>query len=147
MRALFSDVSIVYLHLLLPEDQKSGLPFTSGPLERFADSPALVSPAEERQIPAHVWKALQDSLLAQLDLRLDRPQIFRNFLHAIRPTHQPTLHYLHMLLPHVPYEYLRSGQTYSVDGGHPGITKEIWSGDVVGHYPELSALFAASRVR
>ena len=130
MRALFSDVSIVYLHLLLPEDQKSGLPSLQARWKDFADSPALVSPAEERQIPAHVWKALQDSLLAQLDLRLDRPQIFRNFLHAIRPTHQPTLHYLHMLLPHVPYEYLRSGQTYSVDGGHPGITKEIWSGDV-----------------
>ncbi|MCE2485335.1 MAG: sulfatase-like hydrolase/transferase [Desulfurellaceae bacterium] len=130
MQALFSDVGIVYLHLLLPEDQKSGLPSLQARWKDFGGGPALASPAEERQIPAHVWKALQDSLLAQLDLRLDRPQIFRSFLRAIRPTPQPTLHYLHILLPHVPYEYLRSGQTYSVDGGHPGITKEIWSGDV-----------------
>ena len=129
MRALFSDVSIVYLHLLLPEDQKSGLPSLQARWKDFAGGPALLSQAEERQIPAHVWESLQDSILAQLDLRLDRPRIFRNFLHAIRPTHQPTLHYLHILLPHVPYEYLRSGQTYSVDGGHPGKKKEIWGDD------------------
>ena len=129
MQSLFSDVSIVYLHILLPEDQKSGLPSLQARWKDFAGGPVLASQAEERQIPAHVWKSLQDSILAQLDLRLDRPQIFRNFLHAIRPTQQPTLHYLHILLPHVPYEYLRSGQTYSADGGHPGITKEIWSGD------------------
>ena len=130
VRTLFSDVSIVYLHILLPEDQKSGLPSLQARWRNFAGDPALLSHAEERQIPAHVWKSLQDSILAQLDLRLDRPQIFHRFLHAIRPTHQPTVYYLHILLPHVPYEYLRSGQTYSVDGGHPGITKEIWSGDV-----------------
>ena len=129
MRTLFSDVGIVYLHILLPEDQKSGLPSLQARWRDFAGGPALLSQAEERQIPAHVWKSLQDSILAQLDLRLDRPRIFHNFLHAMRPTHQPTLYYLHILLPHVPYEYLRSGQTYSADGGHPGITKEIWSGD------------------
>ena len=55
--------------------------------------------------------------------------MFHNFLHTIRPTHQPTLYYLHILLPHVPYEHLRSGQTYSIDGGHPGKTNETWSGD------------------
>ena len=130
MQSLFSDVSIIYLHILLPEDQKSSLPSLQARWRDFAGGSALLSQAEERQIPAHVWKSLQESILAQLDLRLDRPQIFRNFLHTIRPTYQPTLYYLHILLPHVPYEYLRSGQTYSVDGGHPGITKEIWSGDV-----------------
>ena len=129
MRALFSDVSIVYLHILLPEDQKSGLPSLQARWRDFAGGPALLSQAEERQIPAHVWESLQDSILAQLDLRLDRPQIFHNFLHSIRPTHQPTLYYLHILLPHVPYEHLRSGQTYSVDGGHPGKANETWSGD------------------
>ena len=116
MRTLFSDVGIVYLHLLLPEDQKSALPSLQARWRDFAGVPALLSQAEERQIPAHAWKSLQDSILAQLDLRLDRPRIFHSFLHAIRPTHQPTLHYLHILLPHVPYEYLQSGQTYSVDG-------------------------------
>ncbi len=129
MRTLFSDVGIVYLHILLPEDQKAGLPALQARWKDFAGGPALLSQAEERQIPAHAWKSLQDSILAQLDLRLDRPRIFHSFLHAIRPTHQPTLHYLHILLPHVPYEYLRSGQTYSADGGHPGIAEEMWSGD------------------
>ena len=129
MRSLFSDVSIVYLHILLPEDQKSGLPSLQARWRDFAGGPALLSPAEERQIPAHVWKALQDSLIAQVSMHIDRPQVFSNFLRAIQPTQQPTLYYLHSLLPHAHYVYLPSGQVYSVDYGLNGLTKETWSSD------------------
>ena len=129
MRALFSDVSIVYLHLLLPEDQKSGLPSLQARWRDFAGGPALLSQAEERQIPAHVWEALQDSLVAQVSTHTDRPRVFSNFLRAIQPAQQPTLYYLHSLLPHAHYVYLPSGQVYSVDYGLNGLTKETWSGD------------------
>ena len=129
MQALFSDVSIVYLHILLPEDQKSGLPSLQARWRDFAGGPALLSQAEERQIPAHVWEALQDSLIAQVSMHFDRPQVFSNFLHAIQPTRQPTLYYLHSLLPHAHYVYLPSGQVYSVDYGLNGLTKETWSSD------------------
>ena len=129
MRALFSDVSIVYLHLLLPEDQKSALPSLQARWRDFAGVPALLSQAEERQIPAHVWEALQDSLVAQVSTHTDRPRVFSNFLRAIQPAQQPTLYYLHSLLPHAHYVYLPSGQVYSVDYGLNGLTKETWSGD------------------
>ena len=129
MQALFSDVSIVYLHILLPEDQQSSLPSLQARWQDFAGGPVLVSQAEERQIPAHVWKSLQDSLIAQVSTHADRSQVFHNFFRAIRPTQQPTLYYLHSLLPHTPYVYLPSGQVYSVDDGLNGLTKETWSGD------------------
>lgn len=129
MRTLLSDISIVYLHILLPEDQKSGLPSLQARWRDFAGGPALLSQAEERQIPAHVWEALQDSLIAQVSMHTDRPQVFDNFLRAIQPTRQPTLYYLHSLLPHAHYVYLPSGQVYSVDYGLNGLTKETWSGD------------------
>ena len=129
MRALFSDVGIVYLHILLPEDQKSALPSLQARWRDFAGSPALLSQAEERQIPAQVWEALQDSLIARVSMHIDRPQVFSNFLRAIQPTQQPTLYYLHSLLPHAHYVYLPSGQIYSVDYGLNGLTKETWSGD------------------
>ena len=129
MRALFSDVGIVYLHILLPEDQKSALPSLQARWRDFAGDPALLSQAEERQIPAHVWEALQDSLIAQVSMHIDRPRVFYNFLRAIQPTQQPTLYYLHSLLPHAHYVYLPSGQVYSVDYGLNGLTKETWSGD------------------
>ena len=129
MQALFSDVSIVYLHILLPEDQQSSLPSLQARWQDFAGGPALLSQAEERQIPAHVWESLQDSLIAQVSMHIDRPRVFRNFLRAIQPTQRPTLYYLHSLLPHAHYVYLPSGQVYSVDYGLNGLTKETWSGD------------------
>lgn len=129
MQSLLSDISIVYLHILLPEDQKSALPSLQARWRDFAGSPALLSQAEERQIPAQVWEALQDSLIARVSMHIDRPQVFSNFLRAIQPTQQPTLYYLHSLLPHAHYVYLPSGQVYSVDYGLNGLTKETWSGD------------------
>ena len=129
MQALFSDVSIVYLHILLPEDQKSGLPSLQARWKDFAGGPALLSQAENRQIPAHVWKSFQDSLIGRVSTHADRPQVFHNFLRAIQPTQQPTLYYLHSLLPHSHYVYLPSGQVHSVDYGLNGLTKEAWSGD------------------
>ncbi len=129
MQSLLSDISIVYLHILLPEDQKSALPSLQARWKDFADGLALLSQAEERQIPAHVWKSFQDSLVAQVSGHIDRPQVFHNFLRAIQPTPQPTLYYLHSLLPHAHYVYLPSGQVYSVDYGLNGLTKETWSGD------------------
>ena len=62
-------------------------------------------------------------------MHTDRPQVFHNFLRTIQPTQQPTLFYLHSLLPHAHYSYLPSGQVYSLDYGLNGLTKETWSGD------------------
>jgi hypothetical protein len=42
------------------------------------------------------------------------------FLAAIEPSERPRLHVLHVLLPHVPYQYLPSGRAYSNGRALPG---------------------------
>jgi Sulfatase len=46
-------------------------------------------------------------------LRANQPSRFNNFLDQLRPSDQPTLHFLHVLLPHQPWKYLPSGVQYS----------------------------------
>ena len=126
MQALLSDVSIVYLHILLPEDQKSGLPSLQARWKDFRHGPGQ---ADERRGSAEAWKSLGAAMMAKLHVRGNRLQVFHNFLGSIQPTQQPSLFYLHSLLPHAAYSYLSSGQAYSVDYGLNGLTKETWSGD------------------
>ena len=44
---------------------------------------------------------------------------------SIEPGEDPTLHYLHLLLPHAPYHFLPSGQTYDPDATLAGGISEI----------------------
>ena len=50
------------------------------------------------------------------DARLDQPKRFTDFVASLTPSDRPTLHFLHLLLPHAPYRFLPSGATY---GGAP----------------------------
>lgn len=42
----------------------------------------------------------------------NQPARLRTFLAGLRPTDRPTLHFLHLLLPHTPWSYLPSGMRY-----------------------------------
>nr|MDT0657440.1 sulfatase-like hydrolase/transferase [Micromonospora sp. DSM 115978] len=42
----------------------------------------------------------------------NQPARFTDFLAELRPTERPTLHFLHLLLPHSPWNYLPSGVRY-----------------------------------
>ena len=46
-------------------------------------------------------------------LRLNQPSRFTDFLKGIKRTDTPTLHFLHILLPHAPWRYLPSGVEYN----------------------------------
>jgi Sulfatase len=46
-------------------------------------------------------------------LRLNQPSRFTDFLEGLKATDTPTLHFLHILLPHVPWRYLPSGVEYN----------------------------------
>jgi hypothetical protein len=46
-------------------------------------------------------------------LKANQPSRFNAFLDQLRPADQPTLHFLHILLPHQPWKYLPSGVQYS----------------------------------
>jgi hypothetical protein len=46
-------------------------------------------------------------------MRANEPVRFRAFVDGLRPAPEPTLHYLHLLLPHKPWRYLPSGVSYT----------------------------------
>jgi hypothetical protein len=46
-------------------------------------------------------------------LRLNQPSRFTDFLNGLERTDTPTLHFLHILLPHAPWRYLPSGVEYN----------------------------------
>ncbi|MGC4868953.1 sulfatase-like hydrolase/transferase [Micromonospora sp. DT53] len=52
--------------------------------------------------PKFRWDSLDDN----------QPARFTSFLAGLRPTTRPTLHFLHLLMPHSPWAYLPSGARY-----------------------------------
>jgi hypothetical protein len=46
-------------------------------------------------------------------LRLNQPSRFNDFLGGLKDSDRPTMHFLHLLLPHAPWRYLPSGNEYN----------------------------------
>jgi hypothetical protein len=80
---LASDVAVVYLHVILPEDMRDRLPSTS-----------------------HAWRGFAT------EAGREPAAVFEQFVSSIEPTDRPPLYFAHTLLPHVPWRYLPSGRTY-----------------------------------
>lgn len=124
---LVRDVGVVALHVFLPEPMTRGLPRVDQSWKGFSDAgPALGSGlgAERR--------GMTDERRAKLFG--DRHGAFQRFLDSIEPHRGPSLYFLHILLPHRPWEYLPSGRRYAptrdlgVRGG-PWGPQEWWSVD------------------
>jgi hypothetical protein len=102
---LLSDVGVVYGHVLLPGDLTARLPSISS-----------------------TWMDFRDNALHDLK---NRDEEFRAFVASIEPTPQPTLWFLHTLLPHHPWRYLPSGTEYARATLIPGLTEDRWGPDAV----------------
>jgi hypothetical protein len=98
------DASVVFLHVVLPDDLRQILPPLSQDWKNFIQS----------QHWSRRWVSERD---------LDRRDGPRGFIAGISASDaQPTLYYLHALLPHEPYIYLRSGQQFTDSGDVAGLT-------------------------
>ncbi len=86
---LLRDVAVVYPHVLLPPDLTTGLPSITDNWENF-----------DRRI----------------DWQFGRQGKFLSFVDAIREGKAATLHFIHSILPHVPWQYLPSGKNYGGTG-------------------------------
>ncbi|MFH2203028.1 MAG: sulfatase-like hydrolase/transferase [Elusimicrobiota bacterium] len=112
LRAMLTDLSIVYLHLVLPGDLTARLPAVTRTWKNFSrpddDAPAQ-RPSDEEQL-----KMVQENEAGWK--YEDRPRDFLAFVDSIRPGPRPTLNFLHHMLPHPPWNYLASGKYYTVPG-------------------------------
>jgi hypothetical protein len=96
MSTLFHDLSLVYLHVILPARYSDGLP------------PVI-----------HTWKDFggkdhaTDGHAGPGGGTRDRGVIFRAFVASIDAKEPASLHFLHIMLPHSPWEYTPEGTRYS----------------------------------
>ena len=119
MRSLLTDLSIVYLHLLAPHAWRIHLPSITHDWMNFTtvDKPMTKDARNRTRLHEWLWKDIH------LERPVERPQQFMQFIDSIRSTDQPTLFFLHVLLPHIPYRMLPSGKHYAVQSVLPRLDK------------------------
>ena len=107
-------LSIAYLHAILPEHFREKLPPVN---QGWAEG---IPPSEK---PGEVWLRTGDNS------RRGQALAFINSISADGP--QPSLHFLHVLLPHIPLAYLPEGQRYGTERSLPGLldTRDRWVDD------------------
>jgi Sulfatase len=105
-----SDVSIVYLHVLLPDSLARHLPAVDRSWRDFRGG--AVAAEQERAGPTSQC-APACALVDNFD-----------------PEWPATLYFLHALTPHVPWRHLPSGKTYVGDtNAIPGLKDSVWQGE------------------
>ncbi|GFJ94756.1 hypothetical protein Prum_083980 [Phytohabitans rumicis] len=105
------------------ETPKGGLPVLLGESAKLLRQ--LASPSDSTQKPEESYQETTEKESgddapppASPDFRFDRlgdnqPARFTDFLAGLQPAAKPTLHFLHLLMPHGPWSYLPSGVRYS----------------------------------
>jgi hypothetical protein len=96
---LLHDAAIVYAHVVAPPAIEEDLAPTDQTLGPFADDGG-------RRGRRTVLRNLGGA---------GRPARFADWLETIDSSREPTLYFKHLLLPHVPWEYLPDGRRYSTD--------------------------------
>ncbi len=116
-RALAKDLGVVSLHLLLPEGARGGLPAVDQTFGGFTEGGR-----DEGSAPA------ANAPVSEVAFR-NRRQTFDDLLDGMRAGQErPGLHFLHLALPHIPWQYLPDGRQYAISGPDiPGLANEQWS--------------------
>lgn len=102
LRALLADSAVIYLHAILPAAWAADLPPVRGQWRHFRHD----------------------------EVTADQVASFERFLDAVRHAEDRTLYFLHVVLPHTPWQYLPSGRRYGC-GTHavPGLENDRWRDD------------------
>ena len=110
--AMLSDLSIVYPRIFLPRDMAAALPPLTNNWRDFA---------ADNQDWRRRWVRQRDR---------DRRVPPERFIEGIeRGDAQPTLYFLHALLPHEPYLYTNGGTQITEDPVLPGLREGRWTDD------------------
>jgi len=122
LQSLLSDVRVLFLHVTLPDAYKKNLPSITNKWGNFSKTETVPSAITgDTRILSR--KDLAEKLLSMK--KNDRPDIFRSFISDIDPTRKDSLNFIHILLPHGPFEYLPSTNRYKAvsELGLEGATK------------------------
>ena len=112
LAGILSDLAVVYLAVILPDDLAERLPpVTQG----WRDFTARTTFAERFFAP-------------RPDPR-DTAAAFLDSVSAAAAGDRPPLYFLHVLLPHHPWMLLRTGQRFTLQRGDVGLSNERWLDD------------------
>ena len=121
LKSLGKDLSIVGLHRVLPQRLAAQLPAVNQGFGNFA--------GQARDAPASGGEAAIPALAFE-----DRARQFERFVDGLDRDEPHTLSFIHILLPHTPWQYLPTGQQYTPPAGKevPGVNEGgVWTRDPV----------------
>jgi hypothetical protein len=132
MKGLWDDLSLVYLHTLLPDDLERDVPSVSegwGDFRGERTGPEATTVAARTRRAGRRQRPTRQARKRTLRGHLNggRPGRFESFVSDIRGGGRPRLHFIHALLPHVPFQYLPSGHAYRRGPGEeiPGLNSPV----------------------
>ena len=110
--SLWEDAGLAYAHLVLPTDLERDAPAVRRnwrQLEVVADPGAAAAETlrTRRESKRHRYRRLHSNLGSA------RVRRFERFVADIEGGSQPRLHFIHALLPHMPFRHLPSGRSYN----------------------------------
>ncbi len=116
LSALGEDLGIVFAHIVLPERWSRDLPSITRTWGDFAGG-GVTDGATDGVTGGATGGATNEELDAAPGhgRRNARAHVFRSFIDSLVPQDEPTLSFLHVTLPHVPWAYTRSGLLYDQD--------------------------------
>ncbi len=125
--SLLSDIGVMYLYIQLPAALTQSLPDITQSWKKF--TVARTKNISQLENPDDFNRAMSFE---------GRDAIFSRFVASILPDSKPSLNFLHILLPHVPWEYLPSGKRHSLREKNirglmgindEGIDSNLWKND------------------
>ena len=127
LSGMLLDLTIVYLHLILSADLRDRLPSVTDGWAGFAEEMEQFPGRREKL--KHAWVRAPFGWSGRWETGL-------RFIEGVRAVPHPTLHYLHLMLPHQHFEYLPSGRRYRARRGIPGLTGEQFNEEKQAEDPE-----------
>lgn len=124
LKSLYSDVDVIYLHLVSPPKLEARLPDISSSWLNFRHGGADTEASTDKTAVVEVKRGRQKEFWR------GRRAVFKKFLSSIKPSTRPTLDFIHVLLPHGPWEYFADGTQYAqIPGFGSARTFDTWEPD------------------
>jgi hypothetical protein len=129
-RMLASDLVVLYLYSVMPRDlAATHLPSLGYSWKGFG-APAAPPVTAALPITAAQRAAFRADTIFDEAAETGRPEAFRAFVAGVRRADAPSLHFIHSLLPHDPYQHLASGHLYTQPALTGGLSKDlVWNKD------------------
>ncbi len=126
MSSLSEDLAVVYGHVVLPDGISKNLPSVTETWQGFGKTH---EEAELAAQPLVVGNNADIDRTVGRQLWQDQRSQMEQFVQSIEPVDEPTLFFVHAMLPHSPWRFLPSGRQYGDALGIDGLADDKWGGN------------------